>query len=132
MSESESGSSDGEQLTQDWLNRLRAEFIKLQETMPVKSFLPDTDCPKWVESLEKEVGAALFPVAKLKEELKLTPRRLGAIIGHECSTAVWMMDAIAKAASKFQEETGSKPPKSEMTAKEIEASLKFADALLIT
>ena len=132
MSEAAESPTNGQLRQQDWLNRLKSDFIKLQETMPVKSFLPDMDCPKWVENLEREVGAALFPVAKLKEELKLTPKRLGAIIGHECSTAVWMMDAIAKAVSKFEEEAELKPPKSDMTAEQIEESQKFADGLLIT
>lgn len=60
--------------------------------MPVANFLPDASVPAWVEKLEREVGATMFPVAKLKEELKLTPKLLGAIIGHQCASAVWMME----------------------------------------
>jgi hypothetical protein len=37
----------------------------------------------------------MYPAAKLKEELRLTPRRLGAIIGHQCAIAVWMMENLA-------------------------------------
>jgi len=78
-----------------WLRRLADEFIKLESSMPMANFLPDEGCPQWVDYLEREVGATMYPVAKLKEELKLTPRRLGAIIGHQCAVAVWMMEWLA-------------------------------------
>jgi hypothetical protein len=81
---------------QDWLRRLADEYIKLESSMPVANFLSDEGCPKWVENIEREVGATLFPVARLKEELKLTPRRLAAIIGHQCVIAVWMMEWLEK------------------------------------
>src|ERR1035437_2109833 len=77
---------------QAWLRRLADEYIKLESSMPGTNFLPDEGCPKWVENIEREVGATMFPVAKLKEELKLTPKRLAAIIGHQCAIAVWMME----------------------------------------
>jgi hypothetical protein len=70
-----------------WLRRLADEYIKLESKLPASTnFLPEEEnCPKWVANLEREVGATMFPVAKLKEELKLTPRRLGAILGHPAS-----------------------------------------------
>ncbi len=87
---------------QDWLKRLASEYIKLETKMPVTNFLPDECCPKWVENIEREVGATMFPVAKLKEELKLTPRRLAAIIGHQCAIAVWLMEWVENLLEKPQ------------------------------
>ena len=87
---------------EEWLRRLADEFIKLESVMPMANFLPDEGLPKWVEKLELEVGATMYPAAKLKEELKLTPRRLGAIFGHQCAVAVWMMDWLAAELEKPQ------------------------------
>ena len=87
---------------QEWLRRLADEFIKLESSMPVINFLPDEGLPKWVENIEREVGACMYPAAKLKEELKLTPRRLGAIIGHQCAIAVWMLEWLAEELKKPQ------------------------------
>jgi hypothetical protein len=85
-----------------WLRKLADDFIKLESSMPMVNFLPDEGLPKWVENMEREVGASLYPVAKLKEELKLTPRRLGAIIGHQCAIAVWLMEWLAAELTKPQ------------------------------
>jgi hypothetical protein len=89
-----------------WLRKLADEFIKLESSMPVENLLPDTGLPKWVENLEREVGATMHPVAKLKEELKLTPKRFGAILGHQCAIAVWQMEWIAKELQKPPVEVG--------------------------
>ncbi len=87
---------------EEWLRRLADEFIKLESVMPLVNFLPDEGCPIWVENLEREVGATMHPTAKLKEELKLTPRRLGAIFGHQCAVAVWMMEWLMAETEKPQ------------------------------
>jgi hypothetical protein len=87
---------------QKWLRHLADEFIKLESSMPPMNFLPDEGLPKWVENIERELGASMFPTAKLKEELKLTPRRLGAIIGHQCAVTVWMMEWLAEELKKPQ------------------------------
>ena len=50
----------------------------------------------------------MFPVAKLKEELKLTPRRLAAIIGHQCAIGVWLMEWLEKEVQKPHEVDTSK------------------------
>ena len=88
---------------QEWLRRLADEYIKLESAMPMmENFLPDEGCPKWVENIELEVGATMFPVAKLKEELKLTPGRLAAIIGHQCAIGVWLMEWLEDELEKPQ------------------------------
>jgi hypothetical protein len=86
---------DPVQRRQAWLRRLADEYIKLEAVFPMKNFLPE-DVPPWVTNLEREVGATMYPVAKLKEELKLTAKRLAAIIGHQCAIAVWMMEWLAE------------------------------------
>jgi hypothetical protein len=91
---------DPKERQQKWLRRLADEYIKLETSCPAPNFLPDEGCPKWVENLEREVGATMFPVARLKEKFELTPRRLGAIIGHQCVMGVWLMDWLAEQLKK--------------------------------
>ena len=74
--------------------------------MPMENFLPDTECPPWVQNMEREVRQAMFPVAKLKNEQVLTPQRLGGIIGHQCAVGVWMMEWLAAQSGKPSVETG--------------------------
>ncbi len=50
---------DPARLRKAWLKRLTDEYIKLESSMPMANFLPDKDCPKWVENLEREVGATV-------------------------------------------------------------------------
>lgn len=77
-----------------WLRKLCEEFVKLELRLPVENLLPEDGLPKWVQNLEREVGSALYPVAKIKEDLNLTPRKVGAILGHACACGVWMMEAF--------------------------------------
>lgn len=112
---------------ENWLRRLADEFGKLDAAMPIKNFLPETEGPPWVQNLEREVRAAMFPVAKLKEGLVLTPRRLGAILGHQCAGAVWMMEWIAMETKKPQAvaEEKATPEQTE----QIDASREFITKL---
>lgn len=87
-------------LGQAWLSKLREEFLKLEPLFPTENFLPDEGLPKWVENVECEIGATMYPVAKLKRDLKLTPKRMGAMLGHSCAYAVWMIEALEVALSK--------------------------------
>lgn len=75
-----------------WIRRLADELVKLEAALPTPNLLPDTGCPTWVDNLEREFRQAMFPVAKLKKGLVLTPQRLGGIIGHQCASGVWMME----------------------------------------
>jgi hypothetical protein len=78
----------------EWLRRMGDEFLKLEPLFPMENFLPEEGPPLWVRKVEREVGAVMFPVAKIKDELNLTPRRMGALIGHSCAYGVWMMEII--------------------------------------
>ena len=91
-SQNQDCSVDEAQDRQQWLKGLAEEYIKLESAMPVLNFLPDTDCPVWVKTLEREIGSAIFPTAKLKEGTDLTPRRFAAIIGHQCAVTVWLLE----------------------------------------
>ena len=88
----ENNATDGLPNRERWLRGLAEEFVKLELSLPGINFLPDKGCPAWVEKLECEVGSAMFSTAKLKEGYELTPRRFGAILGHQCAVAVWMME----------------------------------------
>jgi hypothetical protein len=105
---------------QDWLKRLAEEYIKLESTMPMMNFLPDEGCPKWVGNIEREVGASMFPVAKLKDECKLTPKTLGAIIGHQCAIGVWLMEWLTNELEKPQQIDESK-----LTPENVKAGSEF-------
>ncbi len=85
---------------EEWLSRLAEGYIKLESCMPKINFVPHETCPKWVESVEREVGASMFPAAKLKEGFKLTAWRLAAIIGHQCAISVWFMEWLIQELKK--------------------------------
>ena len=87
---------DSEKRRMDWLNRLADEFLKLEPTMPVKVLPEDENCPEWVKKVACEFGAIIFPVAKLKEDPRLTPKTMGALLGHQCAMAVWTMEWLAE------------------------------------
>jgi hypothetical protein len=61
-----------------WLRKLADEFAKLEPLFPVPNYLPDEGIPQWAQSVERELGATMFPIAELKDDLNLTPRRMGA------------------------------------------------------
>jgi len=93
MSE-ETTTIDGKQRQQDWLERLREEFLKLEPLFPFPHWVHDGDGPKWVQNVEREVGATMYPLAKLKDGNYMTPRRVGAILGHSCAAGVWLMECL--------------------------------------
>jgi hypothetical protein len=74
-----------------WLKRLADEFEKLEPLMPIK-LLPDgIEYPQWVLKVEREFSLVVLPSANLKDsDLKMTPKRMGALLGHTCGMAVWM------------------------------------------
>jgi hypothetical protein len=111
---------------QDWLKKLADEFIKLEASMPIKNLFPDEGCPQWVEKLELEVGSQMYPVAKLKEEFKITPKRLGAIIGHQCAIGVWLMEWIQE-----QIENPKKVDVSNFTPEQIEKGADIINKLVV-
>lgn len=80
------------QYRQAWLKRLADEVEKIEPLMPIK-LLPDgIKYPQWVLNVEREFSLVVLPTAKLKEtNIKITPRRMGALLGHMCEMAVWMM-----------------------------------------
>jgi hypothetical protein len=83
-----------------WLRRLCNEFLKLEPLMQARNPLPDEGSPSWVANVEREVGATMFPVAKLKDGFYLTPRRIGALFGHSCALGVWLMENLEHEANK--------------------------------
>ncbi len=103
-----------------WLRRLANEFLKLEALFPITSFLPDEGLPPWVEKVEQEIGATMFPVARIKDDLNLTPNRMGALIGHSCAIAVWMIEAL-----QFEIERAPELDESKFTAEQLEHGAKI-------
>jgi hypothetical protein len=87
--------------------------------------LPD-DSPKWVQNVEREVGATLFPVAKIKDDFYLTPRRMGALIGHACALAVWMTENLEHELNKPESEIDL----TQFTPEQIEHGLKLLQGIV--
>jgi hypothetical protein len=98
---------DFERRRAEWLERIGNEMLKVHELMPLK-FLPEGDYPQWLERVQEEIGPLMCPVAKVKEGIELTPKRLGALLGHECAYAVcmveWFSEQVTAAEAK---ETGT-------------------------
>ena len=43
--------------------------------------------------MAREFALVMLPTAKLKDpDFKLTPKRMGALLGHLCEMAVWMKE----------------------------------------
>lgn len=103
---------------QDWLKRLADEVDKTEPLMPIK-LLPDgIEYPQWVLNVEREFSLVMLPSAKLKEpDFKITPKRMGALLGHMCEMAVWMMEWLAYQ-NENPEELGEKFPINEPQAVE--------------
>lgn len=93
MSEQASG-MDPEERRRQWLKKLTEEFLKLEAFFTAPKFLPDEGLPKWVENVEREFAATTMPVARIKEGLALSPKKLGALIGHQCANWVLMIEAL--------------------------------------
>ena len=116
-----------------WLKRLADELEKLEPLMPIK-LLPDgTEYPQWVLKVEREFSLVVLPSAKLKDSnLKMTPKRMGAILGHICEMAVWMMEWInhqMESDVSMSEASFSKKPLPEMNENELEKGLNILESL---
>lgn len=85
---------DREERRSKWLKRLAGELIKLEPLMPITIIPAGDECPEWARRVEQEIGAVMMPHAKVKEEPRLTPQRMGALLGHQCGNAVWMMECL--------------------------------------
>ena len=109
MSE-EKGEMDLEKRRTDWLKRLTDELEKTEPLMPLK-ILPDgIKYPQWVLNVEREFSMVMFPAAKLRDANdKITPKRMGALLGHLCETAVWMMESFNDGAESNGEQEQEAP-----------------------
>jgi hypothetical protein len=118
-----------------WLKRLADELDKIEPLLPIK-FLPDgIEYPQWVRNVEREFSLVMLPSAKLKEpDFKITPKRMGALLGHMCEMAVWMVDWM-----EHQIENGDENAKnlstektlSELTEDEWKKGLETVGSLVV-
>ncbi len=76
-----------------WLKRLVDELDKIEPLLPIK-LLPDgVEYPRWLLNVEREFSLVMLPAAKLKDpDSKVTPKRMGAVLGHMCEMAVWTIE----------------------------------------
>jgi hypothetical protein len=84
---------------EDETNRRRKAWAEslLVEMERISGYLPpfgamDEKTPSWVQAVEKQFALVMLPAAKLKKGQDITPKRLGAVVGHQCAIAVWMME----------------------------------------
>lgn len=96
-----------------WLCSLLAEMEKLEVPFAEFAELEET-VPQWVHNLEKSFALAMLPAAQLKKGHEITPKRFGAILGHQCAMAVWMIDwfesdEAQKFAASLADDTPAKP-----------------------
>jgi hypothetical protein len=98
-----------------WLKRLADELDKIEPLMPIK-LLPDgIEYPKWVLNVEREFSLVMLPSAKLKDlDFKLTPKRMGALLGHICEMAVWMMEWMNHQIQSPDKNDGTPLPKNSL------------------
>ncbi len=85
--------------TPAWIKRLLGEYLRLADHFPA-SLVADEDCPEWVQQVDREVARVMFPMARLKESDEPTPRRIGAMLGHTCAYAVWMIEGLEAAVER--------------------------------
>jgi hypothetical protein len=104
-----------------WLKRLAAEIEKIESYFPKNNLVIDESCPAWVRKVEQEFSLAMLPAAKLRDsDFEITPKRMGALIGHMCEMAVWMTEWLGS--------TIENPPKVisvETTEEQMEPTKKF-------
>ena len=103
------GETEVNERREQWLERLGNELIKLEPLMPSRLLPEEEGCPEWAERVEREVGAVMFPQARPKEGPGLTPQRMGALLGHECAQAVWLMEWFEAQASVVQNVAAAAP-----------------------
>ena len=64
--------------------------------------LPDGEYPEWVLRVEAEIGTIMLPLAKVKDVKALTPKSMGALLGHACAVAVWMIELVFESAKRAE------------------------------
>ena len=105
-----------------WLRGLTAQYAKLEPVLPLKLYAPDESTPEWVQNVEREVADAMLPVARLKDESNLSPKRMGALIGHGFAYVTWMMEYL-KAETKRLMDPKTKIP--ELTPEQTRIAENF-------
>jgi hypothetical protein len=115
-----------------WLKRLRMDLEKTEGLMPKAFWETGGETPKWVQNVERELCLPLFLAAKLRDpNFVITPKRMGAMIGHTCEKAVCLLEGF----NDFPEEPAEIEPQTltneeKKQAEEIaEAVVKFAKAV---
>jgi hypothetical protein len=115
---------DFEKHRTEWLKRLAVELEKTQQFFPTV-ILPDAEYPEWVRRVEGEVAGVLLPVAKVKQVDALTPKQMGALLGHSCAMAVWTLEWLFEKVDEAEVEAQNSTDERELEAEEIPDKLRF-------
>ena len=67
----------------------------------------------------------MFPLAKVKEETGMTPRRMGALLGHSCAMAVWTMEWFGVEFAKAETEAQNRAEEPELKIEDVPEKLRF-------
>jgi hypothetical protein len=115
---------------QDWLKRLADELDKIEPLMPIKMLPDGIEYPQWVLNVEREFSLVMLPSAKLKDPgIKMTPKRMGALLGHMCEMAVWFMEWLGAQIEKPDEPKTASAPTEALTEEQYESGLKILGSL---
>jgi hypothetical protein len=117
---------DGAEKARDrWVKRLLKEFLQIQGWFPFKALAPEDDCPKWVTRVHEEYAKATVRGSDLLVGTHFTPKRLGAMLGHQCAYAVWMVEAFERLFTETSDEALDVPGQlSEGQVKTVGEALK--------
>ena len=98
--------------------------------MPIKMLPVGIEYPQWVLNVEREFSLVMLPSAKLKDpNFKITPKRMGALLGHMCESAVWMMEWLNLSEDEKAENASQKKEPIEMTQAEWEKGRQMLGSL---
>jgi hypothetical protein len=115
---------------QDWLKRLADELDKIEPLMPIKLLQDGIEYPQWVINVEREFSQVMLPSAKLKDPgIKMTPKRMGALLGHMCEMAVWLMEWLGAQIEKPDEPKTASASAEALTEEQYESGLKILGSL---
>lgn len=72
----------GSEPSKAWYQLCFEELGALAEELPEPQWLHG-DWPDWVANAGREIVKTFFPVAQLNSDIEMSPRILGAILGHQ-------------------------------------------------
>ncbi|MGA3283428.1 MAG: hypothetical protein ABSD57_03070 [Verrucomicrobiota bacterium] len=107
-----------------WLRWLASELEKTEKNFPTET-LPDNEYPDWVRNVEREFSAAMLPVAKIKDFNVVTPKNMGALLGHSCAMAIWLLEWVVEGSKKLEVEVKNCTNEPDLKAEKLPAKWRL-------